>query len=127
MSDQILTVDSETKILTVDNKVNLITVYRGEKGDPGDGGSSGEILNHNNSTTSHQDLRAAIGNKASPYSHIQSTLSTSWIINHNLNKPVSITTFDSSGSQIMGDVVINSSNVLIVVFAIAVNGSAYIV
>lgn len=119
---------SETKVTLIDSSPRVVTIFRGEKGDPGVGGSAVvEVDNHNNSTNAHQDLRSAIGNKASPYFHDQTTLSTSWIINHNLNKPVSITTFDINGSQIIGTVITNSLNVSSVVFAIAVNGSAYII
>lgn len=113
---------SEITVIAQTPKTITIVVNRGEKGDPGTGSS---VDQHNNSVTSHADLRTAIGNKASPYTHLQSTLSTTWTINHNLNRPTSITTFNSIGAEINGTVTANGLNVSSVVFAIAVNGSAY--
>ena len=89
-------------------------------------GDAGSIDRHNVSASSHQDLRTAIGNKASPYTHVQSTLSGAWLINHNLGRSPSISISDSDGNQVWGGVVhhppFNSSSVT---FAFALAGTAY--
>lgn len=103
---------------------NLVTVgiFRGEKGDPGIGGN---VPQHNVDQSSHPDIRALINNKASPYTHIQSTMSNTWVINHNLGKFPSIDTFLSDGTKVEGNRVNNGLNSSSITFAIAVSGSAY--
>lgn len=127
MSDVIIQVPST--VCVVQQPVSFaVVINRGEKGDPGSGGGGGgqnEINAHNISTTAHQDLRTAIGNKASPYTHVQSTMATSWTINHGLGRMASITTYDSSGLQVFGRVVANGLNTSSVVFGIAISGIAY--
>ena len=117
MSDLVLAVRTTSTIAVVIN--------RGEKGDPGVGGTA-SVDQHNISPISHLDLRTAIGNKASPYVHIQSTLSTTWLINHNLGRKPSISATTSSGNQVWGGVVHHSPfNSSTITFAIAIDGEAY--
>ena len=60
-----------------------------------------------------------------PYTHVQSTMSTSWVINHGLGRIGSITTYLENGAQVEGTVVSNGSQTSTVVFAIASTGTAY--
>lgn len=124
MSDQILTVNQKVTLLTTNQKVNLLTAFRGEKGDPGDGIS---IAIHENSPTSHPDIRLALNSKATSYTHIQSTLSTTWAINHNLNKYPSVSTILGDGTKVEGSIIFNGYNVVSVTFGRAISGIAYCV
>ena len=102
----------------------ILTAYRGEKGDPGDGTS---IAIHESSSNSHPDLRALITSKATNYKHDQTTASTSWVINHNLNKYPTIVSILPDGTEVQGRVIYNSYNVCSIVFAVAIYGTAYCV
>lgn len=101
-----------------------LTVFRGEKGDPGDGSS---IAIHENNPTSHTDIRLSLNSKATPYTHIQSTLSTNWTVNHNLGRHPSVTVILSDGTEVLGSVIHNGLNTLSVVFAKTVLGLVYCV
>ena len=102
----------------------ILTAYRGEKGDPGDGTS---IAIHESSATSHPDIRALLATKASSYQHNQTTSSTSWVINHNLNKYPSVIIILSDGTKVEGSIIYNGYNVVSVVFGTAIYGTAYCV
>lgn len=102
----------------------ILTAYRGEKGDPGDGTS---ITIHESSPTSHPDIRALLATKATSYQHNQTTASTSWVINHNLNKYPSVITILSDGTKVEGSIIYNGYNVVSVVFGTAIYGTAYCV
>lgn len=121
MSDQI----------TITDKVALLTVFRGERGDPGSGNGSGSntaaIEAHNQSTLAHPDIRLALNSKATPYNHVQSSMSTSWVINHNLNKYPSISVVMTNGTEVKGSIIHSSYNVCNLVFAVAISGTAYCV
>lgn len=56
----------------------------------------------------------------------QSTASTSWVINHNLNKYPGVSTQDSAGTNIVGSVAYNDLNTLTVSFTNAFAGKAYL-
>lgn len=112
------------EILTVENKVNLITVYRGEKGDPGIGSGDPTLINtHNNSPTSHADLRFKIAD-LEPYVHIQSTMATDWIVNHGKGRAVSVDIYDSQGRQGLGTVITNGDRSLVITLAKPMTGYA---
>jgi len=59
------------------------------------------------------------------YTHTQAFLSTSWIINHGLNRFTSVTTYRQDGLKVDGTVTASSPNVSTVTFAFAVSGIAY--
>jgi hypothetical protein len=59
------------------------------------------------------------------YKHVQSVLSTAWVVNHKLNRVASITTYRSDGLKVEGTVVSISPNVSTVTFAFAAIGIAY--
>jgi len=58
--------------------------------------------------------------------HNQTSASSTWVINHNLNKYPSVTAFDSAGSQAIGSVVFNSKNQLTITFSASFSGTAYV-
>ena len=84
----------------------VVSVNRGEKGDKGDAGGTGGI-------------------GVAAYTHTQSTLSLSWVINHSLNRYVSITVYRQDGLKVDGTVINNGPNVSTITFALAINGIAY--
>ena len=59
--------------------------------------------------------------------YTQSIASTTWVINHNLNRHPSVTIMDASNTIIVGDITNTSLNQLIINFSIPVSGSAYLV
>ena len=70
----------------------------------------------------YQPIQASI---ATGYTHTQSVLSTSWVVNHGLNRFTSVTTYRQDGLKVEGTVVDSSPNVSTVTFAFAVSGIAY--
>ena len=75
-------------------------------------------------------LEDAIGNdvdeKDLNYVHVQSTTSTAWIIEHNLNKLPSVRIEDPDENDIIGEIDYLSTNKLIINFVIPVSGKAYL-
>ena len=67
----------------------------------------------------------AVGSGLAPYTHVQSTMSTSWVITHGLGRIGSITTYEDSGLEVSGRVVSNGLNTSTVVFGVAISGTAY--
>lgn len=62
----------------------------------------------------------------STYIHNQITPSTSWVINHLLNKYPSVSVIDSSGNLVITDVVYINTMSLSVNFSSAFGGKAYL-
>lgn len=60
------------------------------------------------------------------YTHNQSAVSDTWIINHGLSFQPSVQVVDSAGSTIEGVVNYNSSSQLTVQFSVALSGTAYL-
>lgn len=60
------------------------------------------------------------------YEYVQSTPAASWIINHNLNRPVHVTLYNDSGEIVYSDVQRGSSNTLTVSFPAPTTGSAVV-
>jgi hypothetical protein len=59
------------------------------------------------------------------YEHDQVTPSTTWLVNHNLQKFPSVTTVDSGNNVVIGDVDYITNNQLVVTFTSAFGGKAY--
>ena len=64
------------------------------------------------------------GGSTANYTHTQSTLSSTWNINHGLGRKPSITIF-YGGQAIEGTVIHNSDNAAVATFSQTINGSAY--
>ncbi len=75
--------------------------------------------------TAKNELRQDLNNKASFYIHDQTAPSTVWTINHNLNKPVSITTFSTNGMKVDGSILSDGLNKSTITFASVFAGIAY--
>jgi hypothetical protein len=60
------------------------------------------------------------------YIHDQSVPASSWTITHNLNKYPSVTIVDTANSEIIGEVVYNNSNTLILNFSASFSGKAFL-
>lgn len=59
------------------------------------------------------------------YVHEQSSPSTTWTVDHNLNKRVAISVVDSAGTVIICDVRYVSDNQVVLTFDAATSGNAY--
>lgn len=79
-------------------------IFRGPKGDKGDSGTDSD----------------------KHYNHVQSIPSDVWIINHGLGKFPSVSVADSSGSEVEGEILYTDSNTVVVTFAAAFSGNAYL-
>jgi hypothetical protein len=60
------------------------------------------------------------------YTHSQSSVSNTWVIEHNLSFQPSVQVVDSAGSTVEGVVNYNSSSQLTVQFSVALSGTAYL-
>lgn len=83
---------------------------RGPTGPAGPGASDQQIL---------EVIPAAVA-----YNHVQNASSTTWTIIHNLKFLPNVTAFDSSGTQVEGNVVHSSINQLTIEFSAAISGNA---
>jgi hypothetical protein len=59
------------------------------------------------------------------YTHDQQAASSSWTINHNLGRNVSVTVIDTANNEIEGDVVHTNANAVVVSFSAPFSGKAY--
>lgn len=61
------------------------------------------------------------------YTHIQLVPSQVWNITHNLNTIPSVTVIDSSGQQVVGDIIHNSAHSTTIMFSAVFSGSARLI
>lgn len=73
-----------------------------------------------------QGVQGPSGDKAIAYRHIQSDTSNTWTVMHNLNFYPNVTVIDSAGTICEGDIAYVSSNELILTFAGAFSGEAFL-
>jgi hypothetical protein len=74
------------------------------------------------SITNEQLLEVVI--PAVSYKHMQNSMSNVWTINHNLKFLPNVTTFDSAGTMVEGDIIHISINSLTIEFSEAISGNA---
>lgn len=60
------------------------------------------------------------------YTYSQASPSSLWVIEHNLNRRVKVTIYDSAGTEVEGEVVAVTNNSVSVSFSSAFSGSAYL-
>lgn len=109
MTEKIIVKQSSTpKIVVEENDVQRINVT-GMRGPKGDTGAKGDD-----------------GTPGGSYVHNQSALSATWTIIHDLNFNPNVTSQDSGGSTIEGNVVYIDSNSLTITFSAASSGVAYL-
>lgn len=100
---------------------------QGEQGIPGEGvapgGSTDQVLakaSNDNYDTTWVDLPKV------SYVHNQSATSNTWIITHNLGYNPAVTTKDSAGNIIEGDISYNDGSSLTITFSVGTSGYAYL-
>ena len=59
------------------------------------------------------------------YVHNQVTVSSTWVVAHNLNKFPSVTVVDSAGTTVVGEITHNSINQATITFSAPFSGKAY--
>lgn len=60
------------------------------------------------------------------FTHIQSALSTTWVVTHNLGFYPNVTVFDSASNQVEGSVTHTSINALTITFSSGISGKAHL-
>lgn len=60
------------------------------------------------------------------YVHDQQVASTTWVVNHNMNKYPSVNIVDTANDEVTGDVKYNSLNQITITFSAAFSGKAYL-
>jgi len=73
-----------------------------------------------------EGIQGPAGNGATTYVHDQSSASTLWVINHNLNMFPSVEVVDSSKRKVLTEVQYISANTIHVIVAYAFAGQAYL-
>lgn len=81
--------------------------------------------NQSFTTPFSENLGGEIYTEDKHYTHNQLVPSTTWEVTHNLNKMPSVTTIDSAGTEIKGDITYISVNQLSIQFSSEVTGTAY--
>lgn len=66
------------------------------------------------------------GSKDKHFKHVQNLSSSSWTINHGLNKIPSVVVKDSAGSMVIGDIDYVNTNTLTITFSGSFSGEAYL-
>lgn len=61
------------------------------------------------------------------YTHVQSTPSAVWTINHNLNGYPTAVVLDSAGSQCEGAISYSNANTMVITFSGGFSGTAYVI
>lgn len=73
-----------------------------------------------------QGVQGPAGDKLVAYRHIQTESSDTWTVTHNLNFYPNVTVIDSAGTICEGDIAYPSQNQLIITFAGAFSGEAFL-
>lgn len=72
------------------------------------------------------DQTGGSGSGDKEHIHIQYTPTNIWVINHDLDKYVSVSIVDSDNNLVIGDVQYNNRNTITVTFQVPFSGKAYI-
>lgn len=59
------------------------------------------------------------------YTHVQQQSSSSWLVQHNLNKRPAVSVVDTGDNEVEGDVQYNDNNTLTLTFSVPFSGKAY--
>lgn len=113
---------SERASVTVHEGLQLVQVGLvgpagavGPQGSPGPQGEEGP-----------QGPQGPAGSGDLSYTHNQIAASTTWTINHNLNKFPAISVVDSGGNVVAGDYQYVDPNTIVLNFTVAFSGKAYL-
>jgi len=107
-----------TQIATTAFVTNAITNYSPY---PSQTGNSGKFL-----TTDGSDVSWVQVVQDKTYIHEQATASSTWTIQHNLNKYPAVSVVDSSGNEVITDVTYTDLNNLTITMTAAFKGKAYL-
>ncbi len=102
---------------------------QGEKGDTGNTGAQGEQgIQGIQGEQGPQGIQGPAGSDATDkhYAHTQTSASSSWNINHNLDKYPSVVVTDSGGNKVIGDIQYNDVNNVTITFTASFSGRAYL-
>jgi hypothetical protein len=66
------------------------------------------------------------GGSGTTYIHNQGTSSSTWVVDHNLNKFPSVTVIDSGGTNVIGEVIYLTENRIEIYFSAPFAGKAYL-
>lgn len=108
MSDEITVILEVNEVIVVQQDTDLSLAASGPQGPTGPQGPAG----------------AAGG---SVYLHTQSVASATWVINHNVGRPVSVTLFDATGRVVFSDIEHGTANQATVTWSTPTTGSALVV
>lgn len=101
---------------------------KGSKGDTGDPGAPGEQgIQGEPGPEGPPGLQGPPGSDATDkhYRHVQATALATWIVNHGLGKFPAVTVVDSSGTEVEGQVIYNSTTQITLNFSAAFSGEAF--
>ena len=84
-----------------------------------EGGNAGLLANQ------HFGLARSVVSQDKTYRHIQGVSSSTWVVEHNLNKYPSVTVQDSAGSIVIGEITYNNKNTITLTFSGAFSGEAH--
>ena len=127
-----MTSSNKTVVINRKSKSALTVVEPGQAGPPNiltiGTVTSGELAVSLTGTSPTQTLNFTFPvGEVTYYQHTQSSASATWTITHNLGYyPAGVAVVDSGGSTCLGDVTYLSVNALMVNFAAAFSGSAYL-
>lgn len=105
-------VTQEAIQLTIEQPNQVQIAFAVEQGPPGGKGDPG--------------IQGPPGMAGANYEHAQTIPSNQWFIDHGLNRYPSVTTIDSAGSVVEGDVEYASGDQIIVSFSYPFAGKAYL-
>lgn len=83
-------------------------------------GGSGALNNNE-----YYGVARSVVNEDKTYKHTQSVSSSTWVVEHNLNKYPSVTVQDSAGSIVIGEITYNNKNTVTLTFSGAFSGEAH--
>lgn len=115
-----ISVPANISIISDPNIPSVVSVVpspgpQGASGIPGQTGPQGP-----------QGIQGLKGDIGGVYTHNQSAVSTSWIVNHNLGFNPSVAIVDSGGTSIEADIWYNNTNSLEIILSVGISGKAYL-
>lgn len=91
-----------------------------------EGGATGQVLTKISESNFDAEWRNVSGTAGTTFIYAQSTPSSTWEIQHNLNKFPSVTIIDSAGTVVIGQVSYIDNDNILVEFSSGFSGKAYL-
>jgi len=92
----------------------------------GNAGTSATVVNAGTSSNAVLNFTIPRGDSGGSYTHTQNSVSSTWVVNHNLGYYPQVTVIESGGSNVEGTIVFNSLNQLTITFSVSISGYAYV-